>query len=47
MCAAPMLSLGFSFMLFVWPLMKKHLQLIMYHLTEKEFHARLDTMTRL
>ena len=42
-----MLSLGLSFMLFVWPLLTKHLNFIAHHLTEKEFHARLETMNRL
>ena len=45
--AAPMLSLGLSFMLVVWPLMTKHLELIAHHLTEKEFHARMETMIKL
>ena len=45
--AAPMLSLGLSFMIFVWPLLWQHLELIAHHLTEKEFHARLETMNRL
>lgn len=44
---APMLSLGWSFMLFVWPLLTKHMNFIVHHLTEKEFHARLETMNRL
>ena len=44
---APMLSLGLSFMLFVWPLLSKHTNFIAHHLTEKEFHARLETMNRL
>ena len=42
-----MLSLGLSFMLVVWPLLTKHLNFIAHHLTEKEFHARLETMNRL
>lgn len=45
--AAPMLSLGLSFMLIVWPLLTKHMELIAHHLTEKEFHARMETMNRL
>ena len=45
--AAPMLSLGLSFMLVVWPLLSKHLNFIQHHLTEKEFHARLEVMNRL
>ena len=45
--AAPMLSLGLSFMIFVWPLLWQHLNLIAHHLTEKEFHARLETMNKL
>ena len=45
--SAPMLSLGLSFMLVVWPLLLKHMELIAHHLTEKEFHARLETMNRL
>ena len=45
--SAPMLSLGLSFMLVVWPLLKKHLELIAHHLTEKEFYARLETMNKL
>ena len=45
--AACLLSLGFSLMLVVWPLMTKHLNFISHHLTEKEFHARLETMNRL
>lgn len=44
---SPMLSLGFSLMLFVWPLLTKHMNFIAHHLTEKEFHARLETMNRL
>ena len=44
---APLLSLGLSFMLFVWPLLTKHTNFIAHHLTEKEFHARLETMNRL
>jgi len=44
---APLLSLGFSLMLFVWPLLTKHMNFIVHHLTEKEFHARLETMNRL
>ena len=47
MVSAPMLSLGLSFMLFVWPLMTKHLDFIQHHLTEKEFHARMETMEKL
>ena len=45
--AAVMLSLSLSFFLFVWPLLTKHWGFIAHHLTEKEFHARLDTMMRL
>ena len=45
--AAPMLSLGLSFMLIVWPLLTKHMNFIAHHLTEKEFHARMETMNRL
>ena len=45
--ASLMLSLGLSFMLFVWPLLTKHMNFIAHHLTEKEFHARLETMNRL
>mmetsp|Transcript_17645 Transcript_17645/g.23823 ORF Transcript_17645/g.23823 Transcript_17645/m.23823 type:complete len:135 (-) Transcript_17645:41-445(-) len=45
--SAPMLSLGLTFMLFVWPLLTKHLNFIAHHLTEKEFHARLETMNKL
>ena len=45
--ASCILSLGLSFMLFVWPLMTKHLNFICHHLTEKEFHARMETMNRL
>ena len=45
--AAVMLSLGFSFMLFVWPLLTKHMNFIAHHLTEKEFHARMETMNKL
>ena len=45
--AAPMLSMGFSFMLFVWPLLKKHTNFIAHHLTEKEFHARMEAMNNL
>ena len=45
--AAPMLSLGLSFMLVVWPLLTKHLELVAHHLTEKEFHARMETMIKL
>lgn len=45
--AAPMLSLGLSFLLIVWPLLTKHMNFIAHHLTEKEFHARLETMNRL
>ena len=47
MAAAFMLSLSFSFMLFVWPLLTKHMDFIAHHLTEKEFHARLETMNRM
>ena len=47
MAAAPMLSLGFSFMLFVWPLLTKHMNFIAHHLTEKEFHSRMETMEKL
>ena len=45
--SAPMLSLGLSFMLMVWPLLTAHLTFISHHLTEKEFHARLEVMNRL
>ena len=45
--SAPMLSLGYSFLLFVWPLLTKHTNFVAHHLTEKEFHARLETMNRL
>lgn len=45
--AAPMLSLGLSLVLFTWPLLTKHMNFIAHHLTEKEFHARLETMNRL
>ena len=45
--ASFMLSLSFSFMLFVWPLLTKHMDFIAHHLTEKEFHARLETMNRM
>ena len=45
--AAPMLSLGLSFMLVIWPLLTKHMELIAHHLTEKEFHARMETMNKL
>lgn len=41
--ATPLVSLGFSVMLLTWPLFRKHLDFIMHHLTEKEFHARLET----
>jgi hypothetical protein len=44
---APMLSLGLSFFLFVWPLLTKHMNFIAHHLTEKEFHARYETMNRM
>ena len=44
---APMLSLGLSFMLMVWPLLKGHLTFVSHHLTEKEFHSRLEVMNRL
>ena len=47
MACAPMLSLGLSFFLFVWPLLTKHMNFIAHHLTEKEFHARYETMNRL
>ena len=47
MAGAPMLSLGLSFMLIIWPLLTKHLNFIAHHLTEKEFHARMETMNRL
>ena len=40
---SPLISLGFSFFLVVWPLLRKHLDFIMHHLTEKEFHARMET----
>ena len=45
--SAPLLSLGFSFFLLTWPLFRKHLDFIMHHLTEKEFHARLDTSKKI
>ena len=45
--SAPMMSLGLTFMLFVWPLLSKHMNFIAHHVTEKEFHARLETMNRL
>ena len=45
--AAPSLSLGLSLMLMIWPLMKKHLELVAHHLTEKEFHARMETINKL
>ena len=44
---APMLSLGLSLFIFVWPLLSKHMTFIAHHLTEKEFHARYETMNRL
>ena len=34
-------------MLMIWPLMKKHLELVAHHLTEKEFHARMETINKL
>ena len=43
---APMLSLGLSFMLMVWPLLTKHTNYVAHHLTEKEFHARYEVMNR-
>ena len=45
--AAPLLSLGLSLMLMIWPLMKKHLELVAHHLTEKEFYARVETVNKL
>ena len=42
-----MLSLGTSFMLFVWPLLTKHMNFTAHHLTEKEFHARAEAMDRM
>ena len=47
MAAAPMLSLGFSLMLFVWPILTRHMNFIAHHLTEKESHARKETMEKL
>ena len=47
MACAPMLSLGLSLFLFVWPLLTKHMNFIAHHLTEKEFVARYETMNRL
>ena len=47
MAAAPMLSLGFSLMLFVWPILTRHMNFIAHHLTEKEAHARKETMEKL
>jgi len=45
--SAPMMSLGLTFLLFVWPLLTKHMNFIAHHLTEKEFHARLEVMNKL
>ena len=45
--SAPCISLGFSFMLLVWPLLRKHLDFIMHHFTEKEYHARMETSKKL
>ena len=45
--AAPLLSVGLSLMLMIWPLMKKHLELVAHHLTEKEFYARMETVNKL
>ena len=42
-----MLSYGFSLTLFMWPLVTKHVELVSYNMTEKEFFARLDTRNRL
>ena len=41
---APMLSLGLSLMCLVWPLLYAHWNFVAHHLTEKEFHARLEVM---
>ena len=45
--STPLLSLGFSFMVLTWPLFRKHLDFIMHHITEKEFHARLETSKKI
>ena len=42
-----MLSLGVSFTLVAWPLMKLHLDLMANHLTEKEWDARMKTCQKL
>ena len=43
----PMLSLGVSFVLVAWPLMKLHLDLMANHLTEKEWDSRMKTCSKL
>jgi len=41
-----MLSLGLSLMSLVWPLMTSHWNFVAHHLTQKEFHARLELMNQ-
>ena len=43
----PLLSLGVSFGLVAWPLMKLHLDLMANHLTEKEWDSRMKTCEKL
>ena len=45
--AMPMISIGLSFGLVAWPLMKLHLELVANHLTEKEWDARMKTCAKL
>lgn len=45
--AMPMVSMGLSFVLVAWPLMKLHLELVANHLTEKEWDARMKTCAKL
>ena len=40
---APMVSIGLSFVVISNQLLMKHLDLMAHHLTEKEFHARMET----
>ena len=44
--AMPMVSMGTSIVLIVWPLLKKHFDLVTKHLTEKEWEARKKTCQR-
>ena len=45
--AMPMISMGLSFVLVAWPLLKLHLELVAKHLTEKEWDSRMKTCAKL